>query len=159
MVLNERGEMAVDITIPSPGESITEVSMSGWLKKDGSYVERDELLAEIESDKATLELRAPASGLLKIGTAKGDGIKVGAVVASIDTSAAKPAGSSDAKSDASSGGSGESHAARLEPTRVSGVARKVAAERGVDPATVTGSGPSGRVMKDDVIAAAAPAKS
>ncbi|MFM1804123.1 MAG: hypothetical protein RL136_1002 [Planctomycetota bacterium] len=158
MVLNERGEMAVDITIPSPGESITEVSMSGWLKKDGSYVERDELLAEIESDKATLELRAPASGLLKIGTAKGDGIKVGAVVASIDTSAAKPAGSSDAKSDASSGGSGESHAATLEPTRVSGVARKVAAERGVDPATVTGSGPSGRVMKDDVIAASAPAK-
>jgi len=53
--------MAVDITIPSPGESITEVSLSGWLKDDGAYVEKDELLAEIESDKATLELRAPAA--------------------------------------------------------------------------------------------------
>ena len=72
--------MAVDITIPSPGESITEVSLSGWLKDDGSYVEKDELLAEIESDKATLELRAPASGTLMIVTKKGDGIKVGAVV-------------------------------------------------------------------------------
>ena len=84
--------MAVDITIPSPGESITEVSLSGWLKDSGTYVEKDELLAEIESDKATLELRAPAAGTLQIATQKGDGIKVGAVVASIDTSAAKPAG-------------------------------------------------------------------
>ena len=78
--------MAVDITIPSPGESITEVSLSGWLKDDGAYVEKDELLAEIESDKATLELRAPAAGALKIVTKKGDGIKVGTVVAAIDTS-------------------------------------------------------------------------
>ncbi|MEI7878667.1 MAG: lipoyl domain-containing protein, partial [Planctomycetota bacterium] len=83
--------MAVDITIPSPGESITEVSLSGWLLADGTYVEKDDLLAEIESDKATLELRAPAAGMLKISTAKGDAIKVGAVVASIDTSTAKPA--------------------------------------------------------------------
>ena len=56
--------MAVDITIPSPGESISEVSLSGWLKDDGTYVEKDDLLAEIESDKATLELRAPAAGTL-----------------------------------------------------------------------------------------------
>jgi 2-oxoglutarate dehydrogenase E2 component (dihydrolipoamide succinyltransferase) len=78
--------MAVDITIPSPGESISEVSLSGWLKDDGTYVEKDDLLAEIESDKATLELRAPAAGTLKIATKKGDGIKVGAVVASIAVS-------------------------------------------------------------------------
>lgn len=90
--------MAVDITIPSPGESITEVSLSGWLKEDGAYVEKDELLAEIESDKATLELRAPAAGALKIATKKGDGIKVGAVVAAIDTSVAKPSSSAVAAS-------------------------------------------------------------
>ncbi|MDI9404267.1 MAG: lipoyl domain-containing protein, partial [Limnohabitans sp.] len=95
-------DMAVDITIPSPGESITEVSLSGWLKDDGAYVEKDELLAEIESDKATLELRAPAAGALKIVTKKGDGIKVGAVVAAIDTSvravaaAAAPSGGNHA---------------------------------------------------------------
>ena len=147
--------MAVDITIPSPGESITEVSLSGWLKDDGTYVEKDELLAEIESDKATLELRAPASGALKIATKKGDGIKVGSVVASIDTSAAKAAGAAPAAKDA--GGAKPAAAATVADSasgvRVSGVAKKVAAEKGVDLAGVAGSGPSGRVMKDDVLAA------
>jgi 2-oxoglutarate dehydrogenase E2 component (dihydrolipoamide succinyltransferase) len=132
--------MAVDITIPSPGESISEVSLSGWLKDDGTYVEKDDLLAEIESDKATLELRAPAAGTLKIATKKGDGIKVGAVVASIDTTTAKPV---------------EAVAPAGTPAgaKVSGVAKKVAAEKGVDTASIAGSGPSGRVMKDDVLAA------
>jgi 2-oxoglutarate dehydrogenase E2 component (dihydrolipoamide succinyltransferase) len=141
--------MAVDITIPSPGESITEVSLSGWLKDSGTYVEKDELLAEIESDKATLELRAPAAGTLQIATQKGDGIKVGAVVASIDTSAAKPAGAA-----APAAGVG-AVAPEGAPSgaKVSGVAKKVAAEKGVDTASIAGSGPSGRVMKDDVLAA------
>ena len=144
--------MAVDITIPSPGESISEVSLSGWLKEDGAYVEKDELLAEIESDKATLELRAPAAGALKIATKKGDGIKVGAVVAAIDTSVAAPKGSAVAAAAAPSGAA----AAKVEePARVSGVAKKVAAEKGVNAAALAGSGPSGRVMKDDVLSAAA----
>ena len=142
--------MAVDITIPSPGESITEVSLSGWLLADGTYVEKDDLLAEIESDKATLELRAPAAGMLKISTAKGDAIKVGAVVASIDTSTAKPATAPTASAAAT-------HAAAAttasDPFRASSVAKKVAAEKGVDLAHLAGSGPSGRVMKDDVLAA------
>ena len=141
--------MAVDITIPSPGESITEVSLSGWLKDSGTYVEKDELLAEIESDKATLELRAPAAGTLQIATQKGDGIKVGAVVASIDTSAAKPAGTA-----APAAGVGAvAPAGTPSGAKVSGVAKKVAAEKGVDTASIAGSGPSGRVMKDDVLAA------
>ncbi|MFM7259916.1 MAG: 2-oxoglutarate dehydrogenase complex dihydrolipoyllysine-residue succinyltransferase, partial [bacterium] len=134
--------MAVDITIPSPGESITEVSLSGWLKDDGTYVEKDDLLAEIESDKATLELRAPAAGTLKIATKKGDGIKVGAVVASIDTAGAKPAGHP-----------AETASAKAADVRVSGVAKKVAAEKGVDATVIAGTGPSGCVMKDDVLAA------
>ena len=141
--------MAVDITIPSPGESITEVSLSGWLKDSGTYVEKDELLAEIESDKATLELRAPAAGTLQIATTKGDGIKVGAVVASIDTSTAKPAGTA-----APAAGVGAvAPAGASSGAKVSGVAKKVAAEKGVDTASIAGSGPSGRVMKDDVLAA------
>ncbi len=159
--------MAVDITIPSPGESITEVSLSGWLKDDGAYVQKDELLAEIESDKATLELRAPAAGALKIVTKKGDGIKVGTVVAAIDTSvgAVAPAGAPVSGAVAAAAApSGGSHvgavAAAAAPsggTKVSGVAKKVAAEKGVDTAAIAGTGPSGRVMKDDVLGAVAPA--
>jgi 2-oxoglutarate dehydrogenase E2 component (dihydrolipoamide succinyltransferase) len=154
--------MAVDITIPSPGESITEVSLSGWLKDDGAYVEKDELLAEIESDKATLELRAPAAGALKIVTKKGDGIKVGTVVAAIDTAGAKPNVGAAATAVAASGASaaapsGAGHGAPAGAssggTKVSGVAKKVAAEKGVDTAAIAGTGPSGRVMKDDVLAA------
>ncbi len=145
--------MAVDITIPSPGESISEVSLSGWLKADGAYVEKDELLAEIESDKATLELRAPAAGALKIATKKGDGIKVGAVVAAIDTSVAAPAGAKAAAAIPAAAASAKAE----EPARVSGVAKKVAAEKGVNAAALAGSGPSGRVMKDDVLSAAASA--
>ena len=84
--------MPVDLTIPSPGESITEVTIGSWAKADGDWVEKDELLAEIESDKATLELRAPAEGLLSIAAAAGDEVTVGASVGSIDPDAAKPAG-------------------------------------------------------------------
>jgi 2-oxoglutarate dehydrogenase E2 component (dihydrolipoamide succinyltransferase) len=113
-------------------------------------VEKDELLAEIESDKATLELRAPAAGALKIATKKGDGIKVGAVVAAIDTSVAAPAGAKPAAAP-----SVAAAAKAEEPARVSGVAKKVAAEKGVNATTLAGTGPSGRVMKDDVLAAAA----
>jgi 2-oxoglutarate dehydrogenase E2 component (dihydrolipoamide succinyltransferase) len=149
--------MAVDITIPSPGESISEVSLSGWLKEDGAYVEKDELLAEIESDKATLELRAPAAGALKIATKKGDGIKVGAVVAAIDTSVAKPKGSAVAAAAAPVSGAVAPAGAPsgASSAKVSGVAKKVAAEKGVNAAALAGSGPSGRVMKDDVLSAAA----
>jgi 2-oxoglutarate dehydrogenase E2 component (dihydrolipoamide succinyltransferase) len=149
--------MAVDITIPSPGESISEVSLSGWLKEDGAYVEKDELLAEIESDKATLELRAPAAGALKIATKKGDGIKVGAVVAAIDTSVAAPKGSSSGAVAPAGAPSVASSAKAEEPARVSGVAKKVAAEKGVNAAALAGTGPSGRVMKEDVLAVAAAA--
>ena len=84
--------MPVDLTIPSPGESITEVVIGSWAKSDGDWVEKDDLLAEIESDKATLELRAPASGRLAIAATPGTEVSVGASVGSIDPDAAKPAG-------------------------------------------------------------------
>ena len=82
--------MAVELKVPSPGESITEVQIAQWLKADGDYVERDEEVAEIDSDKATLSLVAEASGILKILVQAGETVAVGAVVASIDTSAAAP---------------------------------------------------------------------
>ncbi len=142
--------MTVDITIPSPGESITEVTLGAWKKSDGAWIEKDDLLAEIESDKATLELRAPASGALKILQMAGEGVKVGAAVAAVDTNAAKPAGAGVAAPSPTP----VAAAASSESPRASGVAKKIAAEKGVDLASVQGSGTAGRVMKQDVLAAA-----
>ena len=85
-----------NVVIPSPGESITEVTLGAWQKQDGEWVEKDELLCEIESDKATLELLAPAAGVLSLGVKGGSEQKVGSVVARIDESAACPRSSSTA---------------------------------------------------------------
>ncbi|MBM4113618.1 MAG: dihydrolipoyllysine-residue succinyltransferase, partial [Phycisphaerae bacterium] len=81
-----------DVVIPSPGESISEVTLGNWARQDGEWVEKDDLLCEIESDKATLELLAPAAGSFKPSVKGGSTQKVGAVVAVIDTKAARPAG-------------------------------------------------------------------
>ena len=83
--------MILEIKIPSPGESITEAQMSTWLVKDGDYVEKDQELAEIESDKATLPLIAEDSGQIKILVQSGETVKIGAVACTIDTSATRPA--------------------------------------------------------------------
>ena len=83
--------MAVEIKVPSPGESISEVQIARWIKNDGDYVEKDEEIAEIDSDKATLTLVAEADGVLKTLAKEGETIAVGSVVASIDTSAKAPA--------------------------------------------------------------------
>ena len=82
----------LEMKVPSPGESISEVEIATWLVKDGDYVEKDQAIAEVDSDKATLELPAEASGIITLKAAEGDAVKVGAVVCLIDTSAAKPAG-------------------------------------------------------------------
>jgi 2-oxoglutarate dehydrogenase E2 component (dihydrolipoamide succinyltransferase) len=149
----------VDVIVPSPGESISEVRLGTWKKGDGDWVEKDELLNEIESDKATLELLAPASGTLKIKADSGTDQKVKAVVAAIDESAAKPAGAAKA-APASAAAAAEPAAKSEAPaakagaaTRATPVARKLAADKGVDLASVPGSGPAGRVMRADVEAA------
>ena len=80
----------IEMKVPSPGESITEVQISRWLKKDGDYVEKDEELCEVDSDKATLTLNAETSGAIKILAKEGDTIKVGSVVCTIDDSVAAP---------------------------------------------------------------------
>ena len=152
-MVRETLPMTVDITIPSPGESITEVTLGAWKKQDGAWIEKDDLLAEIESDKATLELRAPASGALKILQLEGDTVKVGAAVAAVDTNASRPAGSAATQSSALAPVAATASAS--DSVRASGVAKKVAAEKGVDLAAVHGSGTAGRVMKNDVLAASA----
>ena len=80
----------IDIVIPSPGESISEVRLGAWKRGDGEWVEKDDVITEIESDKATLDILATASGVLKVAAQTGDDLKVGAVVARIDEKAARP---------------------------------------------------------------------
>lgn len=84
--------MILEMKIPSPGESITEVEIATWLVQDGDYVEKDQAIAEVDSDKATLELPAEESGIITLKAEEGDEVAVGEVVCLIDTSAAKPEG-------------------------------------------------------------------
>ena len=148
--------MTVDITIPSPGESISEVTVGSWMKQSGDWVEKDEILLEIESDKATLEITSPAAGVLNAGSDTGEELEVGAIVGSIDTDAAKPAGETAAPAApvaedapaAAPAASSDSSDVKATP-----VAKKLAAESGVDLSGVKGTGPSGRVTKADVMAA------
>ena len=155
----------MDIVVPSPGESITEVTLGQWHKQDGDWVETDEILVDIESDKATLEVRAPAAGVLHVKAKAGAEQKVGAAIASIDTSAAKPAGGGAAKAAggapaaapvaATSASAAAATEAKPEGGRkASSLARKVAADKGVDLANVAGSGTAGRIVVADVERAA-----
>jgi 2-oxoglutarate dehydrogenase E2 component (dihydrolipoamide succinyltransferase) len=89
--------MALEMKVPSPGESITEVEIAEWLVEDGEYVEKDQPIAEVDSDKATLELPAEASGIITLKAEEGDAVAVGQVVCLIDTEAEKPGGDDDKK--------------------------------------------------------------
>lgn len=89
--------MVLEMKVPSPGESITEVEIAEWLVQDGDYVEKDQAIAEVDSDKATLELPAEASGIITLKAEEGDAVAVGQVVCHIDTSAAAPSGASAKK--------------------------------------------------------------
>ncbi|MEM7229451.1 MAG: 2-oxoglutarate dehydrogenase complex dihydrolipoyllysine-residue succinyltransferase [Planctomycetota bacterium] len=155
--------MPVEITIPSPGESITEVVLGPWHKKTGEWVERDETLVEIESDKVTLEVPAPEAGLLEIVANEGDERNVGDVIGVIDSNASKPAGANgSASADAapaqapttSTPAPAAAVAAENDQARATSVAKKIAADKGVNLTGVTGTGPSGRITKSDVLAVA-----
>lgn len=84
----------LEMKVPSPGESITEVEIARWLVQTGDYVEKDQAIAEVDSDKATLELPAEAAGVITLQAEEGEAVKVGQVVCLIDTAAPKPAGGS-----------------------------------------------------------------
>ena len=151
----------VEMKVPTIGESITEVTLSEWLKADGEYVDLDEPICEFESDKATLEFPAEAAGILKHVAAEGDDLEIGALVAKIDTSAAKPAGGSSEEqaTEPSSNGSSaaEAPAAPVEPVVEDGpaakhpspAAGKILREAGVEASNVAGTGKGGRITKED----------
>ncbi|OYQ50781.1 2-oxoglutarate dehydrogenase complex dihydrolipoyllysine-residue succinyltransferase [Flavobacterium aurantiibacter] len=161
----------LEMKVPSPGESITEVEIATWLVKDGDYVEKDQAIAEVDSDKATLELPAEASGIITLKAAEGDAVAVGAVVCLIDTSAAKPAAGAAAeapKAEAPKAEAPKAEAPKVEtpaapaaaaPTYASGTpspaARKIIEERQLDPTAIKGTGKDGRITKDDAVNAPA----
>lgn len=152
--------MILEMKVPSPGESITEVEIAEWLVKDGDYVEKDQAIAEVDSDKATLELPAEESGTITLKAEEGDAVAVGEVVCLIDTSAKKPEGESksgEEKEEKKEEPKKEERASEKETpkkeTYASGTpspaAKKILDEKDIDPATVKGSGRDGRITKDD----------
>ncbi|MGB5418289.1 2-oxoglutarate dehydrogenase complex dihydrolipoyllysine-residue succinyltransferase [Algibacter sp.] len=150
--------MILEMKVPSPGESITEVEIATWLVEDGDYVEKDQAIAEVDSDKATLELPAEASGIITLKAEEGDAVEVGAVVCLIDTSAEKPAGvdapKAEAKVEAPKAEAPKAQAAETKTYATgtaSPAAKKVLAEKGMDAASVSGTGKDGRVTKDDAV--------
>ena len=158
--------MILEMKVPSPGESIKEVEIATWLVKDGDYVEKDQAIAEVDSDKATLELPAEASGIITLKAEEGDAVAVGAVVCHIDTDGAKPAGDAlvaeATKTVEAPKAEVKAEAPKAEPvaaapaaTYASGTpspaARKILDEKNIAPASVTGTGKDGRITKDDAV--------
>ncbi len=162
--------MIVEVKVPSPGESITEVEIESWLVANGDYVEMDAELAEINSDKATLTVNAESAGTIEIIAQAGDTVAVGDVIAKIDTSAsggsAKEANTSEApapapKTEESSPAPIASSNSSYAAGHPSVSAAKLMASKGMDPDSVAGTGKDGRITKTDVVQhkpAAAPAK-
>ena len=165
--------MALEMKVPSPGESITEVEIAEWLVEDGDYVEKDQAIAEVDSDKATLELPAEASGIITLKAEEGDAVKVGEVVCLIDTEAEKPGGGESAEKEeakrqeeAEDDDSDKADAKTEKPSKPSTpdqeqddknyatgtpspAARKILDEKEIDAKEVKGSGKNGRITKED----------
>ncbi len=155
--------MILEMKVPSPGESITEVEIATWLVEDGDYVEKDQPIAEVDSDKATLELPAEESGIITLKAEEGDAVAVGAVVCLIDMDAEKPEGAPAEKTatkEVSSGAAenkAEAPKAEVKTSYATGTAspaaKKVLAEKGMDASDVKGSGKDGRITKEDAVKA------
>ncbi|HUH35213.1 MAG TPA: 2-oxoglutarate dehydrogenase complex dihydrolipoyllysine-residue succinyltransferase [Moheibacter sp.] len=148
--------MVLEMKVPSPGESITEVEIATWLVKDGDYVEKDQAIAEVDSDKATLELPAEESGIITLKAEEGDAVAVGDVVCLIDTSAERPAGNNSetaAKAVAEPIKEETQSVETAKETYASGTpspaAKKILDEKGISPSQVQGSGKDGRITKED----------
>lgn len=161
----------IDIKVPTVGESISEVTLVKWLKNDGDYVQRDEVFAELESEKATFEVNAEKAGILKLIGKEGDTLNIGDVLAQIDETAAKP----EAKPQAPSEKPQEVKPAEVKTeqtkaqpapaqqavtsvpndVKATPIASAIIADKKVDPKTIQPSGFNGKILKDDVLGALA----
>ncbi|MFZ8960274.1 MAG: 2-oxoglutarate dehydrogenase complex dihydrolipoyllysine-residue succinyltransferase [Flavobacteriaceae bacterium] len=152
--------MILEMKVPSPGESITEVEIAQWLVSDGDYVEKDQAIAEVDSDKATLELPAEVSGIITLKAEEGDAVEVGAVVCLIDTEGKAPEGSTVKSSAVASPKATSTPAPAVASTAPSyaaqtpsPAAKKIMDEKGIVPNSITGTGRGGRITKDDAVKA------
>ena len=147
----------LEMKVPSPGESITEVEIATWLVKDGDYVEKDQAIAEVDSDKATLELPAEQAGIITLKAEEGEVVKVGQVVCLIDMSAAKPEGGAAPVAEtpkveeAPKVEAPKPAAATYATNSPSPAAKKILDEKGIDAAAVSGTGRDGRITKEDAL--------
>jgi len=161
--------MILEMKIPSPGESITEVEIAQWLVESGDYVEKDQAIAEIDSDKATLELPAEASGAIELLAEEGDTVEVGQIVCKIDTSVkgslkAAPKeekqevkkeeapAKAEAKSIETAAKKEETKTTVADDLKASPVAKEMIEKNGLNAGRIDGSGPNGRILKSDVVA-------
>jgi 2-oxoglutarate dehydrogenase E2 component (dihydrolipoamide succinyltransferase) len=162
----------IEIKVPTVGESISEVTLLKWTKKEGDYVERDEVIAELESEKATFEVNAEKAGILKLAANEGDTLKIGDTLASIDETAAKPEGAAPSKEEKPAEKKAETPATQ-PPTATSGdakpaakdapvttvsndvkaspVASAIIADKKIDPSSIAASGSNGKILKNDVL--------
>ena len=164
----------IEIKVPTVGESITEVQLLRWNKKSGDYVERDEVIAELESEKATFEVNAEQAGLLTTAAAEGDTLQIGDLLATIDETVKAPAKPTPAAAAPAAAAAPKPPAqvemtapkppvaapatpppAATEEVKASPVASAIIADKKVDPKKVKPSGPQGKILKEDVLAALA----
>ncbi|MFS4493281.1 2-oxoglutarate dehydrogenase complex dihydrolipoyllysine-residue succinyltransferase [Maribacter sp. 2308TA10-17] len=151
--------MILEMKVPSPGESITEVEIAEWLVEDGDYVEKDQAIAEVDSDKATLELPAEQSGIITLKAEVGDAVEVGAVVCLIDTAAAKPEGGEASKKEETKEAPKAEVKKEEKPVAkesyatgtASPAAKKILDEKGIPANSVKGTGRDGRITKEDAV--------
>ena len=150
----------LEMKVPSPGESITEVEIATWLVKDGDYVEKDQAIAEVDSDKATLELPAEQAGIITLKAEEGEVVKVGQVVCLIDMSGAKPEGTAAPVAETpkveeapkvEAPKPAAAPAATYATNSPSPAAKKILDEKGIDAAAVSGTGRDGRITKEDAL--------
>jgi 2-oxoglutarate dehydrogenase E2 component (dihydrolipoamide succinyltransferase) len=143
-----------EMIVPTVGESITEVTLANWIKKDGDFVTLDEIIAEVDSDKATFELPAEATGILRHVAKEGDVLEIGGLICKIEVTDAAPAKDAAAASPApeKATSSNENYATG----HASPAASKILAEKGIAPAAVPGSGKDGRITKEDAMGAQKP---
>lgn len=153
--------MALEMKVPSPGESITEVEIAQWLVESGDYVEKDQAIAEIDSDKATLELPAEEAGIITLKAEEGDAVKVGAVVCLIDTKAARP---KDFKSKTEEALVVEekvteavvpnpapaTNVAVAKDLKATPIAKEMISKNGINTSKIKGSGSGGKITKSDI---------
>ena len=152
--------MILEMPVPSPGESISEVEIAQWLVKDGDYVEKDQTIAEVDSDKATLDLPAQESGIITLKAVEGDTVLVGDIVCTIDTTAKKVTKEIKVDSNDKSKFTKEIEEDKVEKKETkktidapSPAAKKILADKGIKPENVIGTGKNGRISKEDALKA------